>query len=55
MPQASFKIEGNIVDFTRIDNLYTSMKSEGEKFLKEWKIEFNVVYSETQGQIPEKT
>jgi len=55
MPKASFTIEGEIADFTRIDNLYRTLKREGEKLLKEWTIKFNVDYEERQGegQIPE--
>jgi len=50
MPKAIFTIEGEIEDFTRIDNLYRVLKKEGKKLLKEWKITFNVEYEETEGE-----
>lgn len=50
MPQAIITIEGNIEDFTRLDNVYRSIKRESEKLLKDWKLKINVVYSEAQGE-----
>lgn len=50
MPKATFTIEGQIGDFTRIDNLYTSLKREGQKLLKEWTIKLDVEYQEKQGE-----
>ena len=49
MPQCSFKIEGDIKDFTRVDNLYTSLKRETEKLLTNWKIEADIKYTEQEG------
>jgi len=48
MPKATFKITGEIDEFDRIDNLYRSLKREGEKMLKNWIIEVNAEYIETQ-------
>ena len=48
MPKASFKITGDIDDFNRVDNLQSAMKREGVKLLKNWKIEIEVLYSETE-------
>lgn len=53
MPQASFVIKGDIADFTRLDNLYKSLKREGEKLLTNWTIDVEVKYSEKQGDKPE--
>ncbi len=54
MPQATFNINGNIEDFTRLDNLYKALKREGEKLLTNWTIDVSVQYSEKQGDKPEK-
>lgn len=53
MPQATFIIRGAIEDFTRLDNLYKSLKREGEKLLTEWTIDVEVKYTEKQGEKPE--
>lgn len=53
MPESKFIISGNIEDFTRLDNLYKSLKREGEKLLKDWSIDVEVKYSEKQGEKPE--
>lgn len=50
MPQAVFKIEGKIADFTRLDNVYRSIKREAEKLLAGWKLSVSVTYEEKQGQ-----
>ena len=53
MPKATFTVEGEIEDFTRIDNIYRVLKREGEKLLKNWKIKFDIKYeeSEEEGEI----
>ena len=51
MPQAEFKISGEIKDFTRVDNIYRTLKREGEKILENWTIDFNVSYIEKKGEI----
>ncbi|MBA7478795.1 hypothetical protein ES707_14223 [subsurface metagenome] len=48
MPRASFKITGEIDDFSRVDNLHTSMRREGAKLLKKWIIEVEVLFSEDE-------
>lgn len=53
MPAATFIISGNIADFTRLDNLYKSLKREGEKLLTGWEIKVEVSYTEKQGEKPE--
>ena len=52
MPRASFKIEGEITEFERLDNLYRALKREGEKLLKDWTIEVNASYVEKQDEKP---
>lgn len=54
MPLAVFTITGSIKDFTRIDNLYSSLKRESDKLLTDWTIKVNVDYEEKKGEIPEK-
>lgn len=53
MPKAKFTIEGTIKDFTRVDNLYRKLKSEGSQLLESWHITFDVEYEETMGEIEE--
>jgi len=48
MPKASFKISGEIDDFSRVDNLHATMRREGMKLLKNWTIEVNVEFEETE-------
>lgn len=48
MPQATFKITGEIMEFDRVDNLYRALKREGEKMLKNWTIEVTAEFSESQ-------
>lgn len=50
VPQATFKITGTVADFSRVDNIYRTMKREGEKLLDDWKIELSVEYVETKGE-----
>ena len=52
MPQATITISGNIEDFTRLDNVYRSLKREAEKLLAEWVLKIEVSYEETQGAKP---
>jgi len=47
-PKASFKITGEIENFNRVDNLEATMKREGKKLLKNWNIEIEVFYSESE-------
>lgn len=48
MPQATFKISGEIAEFDRLDNVYRTLKREGEKLFKNWTIEVTADYTETQ-------
>lgn len=50
MPKAIFKVEGEIEDFTRIDNIYRVLKREAGKLLTNWKINFDIQYEESQGE-----
>ena len=50
MPQAVITISGNIEDFTRLDNVYRSLKREAKKLLGKWKLEVSVTYEEKQGE-----
>lgn len=54
MPEATFTVKGSIKDFTRLDNLYSSLKREIEKLLADWNIDVSVTYSEKKGDVPEK-
>ncbi len=53
MPEATFIIRGKIEDFTRLDNLYRSLKREGNKLLEDWSIDVEVKYTEKKGEKPE--
>ncbi|KKN18533.1 hypothetical protein LCGC14_0954820 [marine sediment metagenome] len=52
MPQTIIKITGNIEDFTRLDNVYRTLKREAGKLLSDWKMDFEVTYQESQGEKP---
>ncbi len=54
MPISIFTVKGDIEDFTRLDNLYSALKRETEKLLKNWTIDVAVTYSEKQGDKPVK-
>ena len=49
--QAVVTIEGEIDDFTRIDNLYSTMKREGARLLRDPKITIKVDYTEKIGDV----
>lgn len=54
MPLSTITISGDIEDFARIDNLYNSLKREGKKMLKNWKIDIDVKFTEQEGtEVPE--
>lgn len=53
MPEATFIVRGSIEDFTRLDNLYRSLKRESDKLLAEWTIDVEVKYSEKKGEVPD--
>ena len=53
MPECTFIIRGSVLDFTRLDNLYKSLKREGDKLLEEWTIDVEVKYSEKKGEKPD--
>lgn len=53
IPKAIFTITGDIEDFTRLDNLYKSLKRESDKLLKDWTIDIKVEYTEKKGERPE--
>ncbi|NVM55331.1 MAG: hypothetical protein HWN66_16610 [Candidatus Helarchaeota archaeon] len=53
MPDATFIIRGSIEDFTRLDNLYKSLKREGDKLLSAWSIDVEVKYTEKKGEKPD--
>ena len=48
MPKATLTITGDIQDFGRVDNVYTSLKREGSKLLRNWTINVSVDFEETQ-------
>ncbi len=52
MPEATFTISGSIEDFTRLDNLYKSLKRESDKLLADWTMNVEVKYSEKKGEKP---
>ncbi len=47
-PEVEVKLTGTVVDFSRIDNVYTVLKREGSKLLKDWEINVNVTFSEQE-------
>jgi len=53
MPEAIFTITGSIGDFTRLDNLYKSLKRESEKLLTDWTMNIKVTYEEKKGEKPD--
>lgn len=54
MPAATFILRGDITDFTRVDNLYSSLKREADKMLKDWTIDVEVKYTEKMGEVPKE-
>jgi len=50
-PRATFTVSGTITDFTRADNLYTTMKRESAKLLGGWEIDFKIDYVEREGEL----
>jgi len=50
VPIATFKITGEIDRFDRMDNLFNALKREGAKLLKNWTIEVDAKYEESQGE-----
>ena len=53
MPESSYIIRGTVKDFTRVDNLYASLKREANKMLTGWTISVEVKYTEKEGEKPE--
>jgi len=51
MPKAEFIISGEIDDFSRIDNVYNTLKREGAKLFVNWEIKVTAEYSETQAGV----
>ena len=49
--KASFTVEGEIEDCTRIDNLYNSLKRESQRLLRDAKIHVKVDYTESVGKL----
>lgn len=47
--ECKFTLTGEIKDFGRIDNAYSSIKTQVEKLLKNWTIEVEVNYAENAG------
>lgn len=45
-PEVTVILKGKITDFARIDNVYSSLKREGAKLLKNWTIDIDVKYHE---------
>jgi len=52
MPESTYIIRGTVIDFTRVDNLFASMKREAEKMLTDWTIDVEVKYTEKKGEKP---
>ena len=50
MPRATYTITGDIKEFDRIDNLYTTLKREGAKMLENWEISVTAAYTEREGE-----
>jgi len=53
--ECKFIIQGEITDFGRIDNAFSSIRTQAKKLLKEWEIAVEVNYVERvgKGEIPE--
>jgi hypothetical protein len=51
MPNCIFKIEGTVVDFSRVDDTYKAMKAQSMKMLKDWTIMLSVEYEESAGKV----
>jgi hypothetical protein len=49
MPNCTFKIEGTVVDFSRVDDTFKAMRLQTLKMLKDWTISISVDYEEKQG------
>lgn len=47
-PKVTINLSGGIADFTRIDNVYTAIKREAPKLLKDWTLSITVDYKESQ-------
>ena len=47
-PQITVTLTGSIGDFTRLDNLYKSMKREAQKLFKDWQLKIDLDYTETE-------
>ncbi len=45
-PELTVILTGKIDDFARIDNVYTTLKREGMKLLKDWEMSIDVKFSE---------
>ena len=54
MPKATFTITGDIADFGRVDNVYSALKREGSKLLRNWTMNVNVDFEETQASVEKK-
>lgn len=52
MPECTFTLIGDVADFTRVDNVYKSLKREAVKGLKGWTITVEVKYTEKEGEKP---
>lgn len=49
MPECTFKIEGKIKDFNRLDDAFKAIRLQTMKLLMDWKITLSVEYTEQQG------
>jgi len=47
-PEVVVTLTGKISDFSRIDNVYTTLKREGAKLLKNWDLKIHVTYEESE-------
>jgi len=45
----TFKVEGMITDFNRVDDAFKAIKAQAVKMLKDWKISVSIEYEESQG------
>ena len=50
MPNCTFKIDGEIQNFSRIEDAFKAIRTQSEKLLNNWKIELNVQYTEAAGK-----
>jgi len=47
-PEVIVTLTGKISDFSRVDNVYTTLRREGAKLLKNWDLKIHVEFQESE-------